>query len=240
MTHTLRAMTWNIHKCIGADRKFDPGRIVSVLRVLDADVTALQEADERFGRRRGLLNLEMLSESGIRSVPVTASSVTGNGRYRDSHGWCGNVILVSRHMDVRSCDKVVLPGVETRGALVSDMTHTPTGRDIRVIACHLGLMRLCRKQQVALLLEWVEDAPGEVLFLGDTNEWRRDMSRRSSLHALCSAGMKGHRHETFPSKRPLLGLDRILSSSPACPASFVPSVPGLPDASDHLPLLADL
>ena len=39
----LRVVTYNVHKCIGLDRRERPGRIAAVLREVDADVIALQE-----------------------------------------------------------------------------------------------------------------------------------------------------------------------------------------------------
>ena len=53
MTLSLKVATYNIHKCVGRDRRFDPDRIVAVLKEIDADVVALQEADQRFGERAG-------------------------------------------------------------------------------------------------------------------------------------------------------------------------------------------
>ena len=39
----LRVMTYNIHSCIGGDRRYDPERILTILRDVDADIIALQE-----------------------------------------------------------------------------------------------------------------------------------------------------------------------------------------------------
>ncbi len=47
----LTVATYNIHKGIGRDGVRDAERIIAVLREMDADVIALQEADERFGSR---------------------------------------------------------------------------------------------------------------------------------------------------------------------------------------------
>ena len=39
----LKVLTYNIHKCIGGvDRRYEPARIVEVIRKLDADVVMLQ------------------------------------------------------------------------------------------------------------------------------------------------------------------------------------------------------
>ena len=56
----IRIATYNIHKCVGTDRRRDPGRIIEVLAEIDADIVALQEADLRFGDREGLLDLDQL------------------------------------------------------------------------------------------------------------------------------------------------------------------------------------
>src|SRR4051794_12315225 len=40
---TLRVATYNIHKCVGIDRRYSPERIVEVLREIDADVIGMQE-----------------------------------------------------------------------------------------------------------------------------------------------------------------------------------------------------
>ena len=37
--------TYNIHRCVGRDGRYDPGRIRDVVQELDADVIALQEVD---------------------------------------------------------------------------------------------------------------------------------------------------------------------------------------------------
>ena len=53
--HELVVASYNIHKCVGTDGRFDPARVAEVIAQLDADVVAVQEADKRFGRRHGLL-----------------------------------------------------------------------------------------------------------------------------------------------------------------------------------------
>lgn len=41
----LRVATWNIHRCIGADRRRDARRIAQGILALDADLVALQEVE---------------------------------------------------------------------------------------------------------------------------------------------------------------------------------------------------
>src|SRR6185312_6436742 len=64
--------SYNIHKGVGLDRRFDPHRTISVIKEIGADVIALQEADQRFGDRVGLLDLNVLKhECGLVPVPMS-------------------------------------------------------------------------------------------------------------------------------------------------------------------------
>ena len=68
--------SYNVHKCIGVDRKFDPERTARVIREISPDVIALQEADNRFGDRAGLLDLNRLEiETGLVPVPVSGPAL---------------------------------------------------------------------------------------------------------------------------------------------------------------------
>ncbi|MFN5901707.1 MAG: endonuclease/exonuclease/phosphatase family protein, partial [Novosphingobium sp.] len=58
----LTFASYNIHKAVGTDRRRDPDRILAVLREIDADVIALQEADRRIGRRESVLPRETIED----------------------------------------------------------------------------------------------------------------------------------------------------------------------------------
>jgi endonuclease/exonuclease/phosphatase family metal-dependent hydrolase len=221
--------SYNIHKCIGLDGQFDPGRTMSVITEIDADVIALQEVDQRFGERASLLDLEALKrQSGLIPVPF-ASTQTGNG-------WHGNVLLV-RDGAVTSVRTMALPGVEPRGALVADLRLS--AGPLRIIAAHLGLLRRSRARQVEAILLAAEPSDGRpVLLLGDLNEWR--LGDRSSLRSLSPTfGPLNAAIPSFPSRFPVWALDRVLAK----PHSLVTSVelhdtPLARIASDHLPIKA--
>ena len=66
----LRVATYNVHGCIGLDRRYDPERVAAVLRELNADIIGLQEVDNHRPLRRGLHQLELLRETtGMMAVP---------------------------------------------------------------------------------------------------------------------------------------------------------------------------
>ncbi len=221
--------SYNIHKCVGADRRFDPARTAAVIAEIDADVLALQETDRRFGDRAGLLDLaEIERAAGLVPVPVD------NGHA--GHGWHGNLVLV-REALCRDVHQVVLPGLEPRGALVADL-ELAAGK-VRVVAAHLGLLRHSRRLQVERLLGHAAEASDHpTVLMGDLNEWRH--GRRSALHGFVpSFGPLARGAPSFPAYFPVLALDRIL----ARPGRVLGPVqahdtPLARKASDHLPIKA--
>jgi len=228
--------SWNVHKCVGSDGRYDPARTVAVIAELGADLVALQEVDRRFGRRTARLDPAAL-EHATGLVPVPASDLP------DGLGWHGNALLVRRGTRWR-LRRLDLPGAEPRGAVVAEL-ELPQGAGggaarLRVVAAHLGLLQRCRARQAATILREVALGPTmPTLLLGDLNEWRPD-GARSALRVLAplfgpvAAGLP-----SFPSRLPLLALDRILGC-PHAPvrALAVHDSPLARQASDHLPLKA--
>jgi endonuclease/exonuclease/phosphatase family metal-dependent hydrolase len=51
--YRFRAVSYNIHRCVGMDGRQDPGRVAEVIRELDADIVGLQEVDSKPGRTAG-------------------------------------------------------------------------------------------------------------------------------------------------------------------------------------------
>lgn len=225
----LLVASYNVHKCVGLDRRFDPARTASVIAELDADVVALQEVDQRFGQRTGLLNLEAIEKhTGL--VPVGVSGV------RDSHGWHGNIVL-ARNAVVEQLSQFDLPGAEPRGALIVDLELS--SGPLRVIAAHLGLLRRSREKQIEAIMAAAESKDGRpALLVGDLNEWR--LGQRSSLKKL--APKFGPLHAdlaSFPARFPLWSLDRILTSPIGLVSQLeVHDTPLARIASDHLPVKA--
>jgi endonuclease/exonuclease/phosphatase family metal-dependent hydrolase len=227
----IRVASYNIHKCVGTDGKFDPLRIIDVLAEVNADVVALQEADSRFGERKGLLDLAALHQkTGL--TPVKPEGAQSN------HGWHGNVVLV-RQAEVHDTHALKLPGVEPRGAFVVDMEAK--AQRLRVIATHFGLLRRSRTQQVETVLNKAKAAEGRtVVVMGDLNEWR--VGRRSALVGLEQIfGPLINFVPSFPAAYPLLALDRILCRPHQLLQDIrVHDSQLAKKASDHLPVTAEI
>ncbi|MGG6894387.1 MULTISPECIES: endonuclease/exonuclease/phosphatase family protein [Rhizobium] len=222
--------SYNVHKCVGADRRFDPERTSRVIYEIDADVIGLQEADTRFGERTGILDLRRLErETGLIPVPIAGTS--------KAHGWHGNVVLFKQGT-VRDVHQIKLPGLEPRGALIAEI-ELARGGSIRIIAAHLGLLHRSRAQQTRLIVDLMNDGSEmPTVLLGDLNEWR--LGDRSSLNTFQAAfGPLPPAVPSFPSTLPLLALDRIMANRRGMISAVeVHDSPLARVASDHLPIKA--
>ncbi|MEK1886665.1 MAG: endonuclease/exonuclease/phosphatase family protein [Phyllobacterium sp.] len=228
----LLIASYNVHKCVGIDKKFDPDRIAHVIGEIGADVVAIQEADKRFGERSGLLDLARLEREN-KLIPVPVASL-----YPKGHGWHGNLLLFRAGI-VQRVQQLVLPGLEPRGALVADIDLQ--AGPLRIIAAHLGLLKHSRQQQTEAILDAVHADPSRpTLLLGDLNEWR--VGKGSSLHFLKPIFDPARNAvPSFPSRFPVLALDRVLGH----PHSLVTAIevhdtPLARVASDHLPIKAHI
>ena len=225
----LSVASYNIHKGVGTDRRRDLARTVAVISEIGADILALQEADTRFGTRTGLLDLESIRRDlGLIAVPLK-----GVG---DAHGWHGNLLLV-RNALVHEVHQLILPGFEPRGALVTDMLID--GQPLRVVNAHLGLLPGSRAAQARALLDKLgrlEARP--TLLMGDLYEWR---GKGAALKALGKQFSIALPRPSFPSRYPLLALDRMMLSPHGELLDIAThDSPLARRASDHLPIKARL
>jgi endonuclease/exonuclease/phosphatase family metal-dependent hydrolase len=225
----LRIATYNIHRCVGCDGVEDPERIAAVLRDVNADVIALQEvAFDANGPKNILTDLARSMDAHAIAGPTLL----------EKKGHYGNALL-SRIVPTR-VDRldISVPGREPRGALAVKLRLNDSS--IKIVTTHLGLRSRERRYQIRRLLPLLDEPNDSVtILLGDFNEWLswgrplRWVNRRFGSGSLLAAP------PTFPSRRPLLALDRIwvdpadrlicLHIHRHVPAAI---------ASDHLPLVA--
>jgi len=227
----IKVASYNMRKGIGTDRRRNPERILEVLREIDADVIALQEADRRFGTRAAVLSSHLLDEhSPWKAIPL--------GARESSMGWHGNALLVRKDATVADSEAIHLPTMEPRGAVMADVRVD--GTMIRVVGMHLDLSGLRRRLQAHTIMAHVEASAQQhpTVMMGDLNEWSR--------HSGCLRDFARHMDfaatgPSFHARRPVGRLDRIMVSrdlkiidcgvhASACARK----------ASDHLPIWAVL
>ncbi len=226
----LRFASYNIHKAVGTDRRRDPDRIVTVLREMDADIIALQEADTRLGVRKSVLSKAALDDTPWKAVPL--------GGATPSLGWHGNALLVRRSFEVVDAGHLQLPALEPRGAVRADMEVQ--GRLIRVAGMHLDLSGLRRRHQIRSVVEQLAACRPHcpTVLMGDFNQWGNTTGAMREFGAGWQVLDTGR---SFPSRRPIARLDRIVISQDwLCLDAGVHRTANAGVASDHLPIIADL
>lgn len=224
---SLRIATYNIHSCVGNDRKYDPDRVLRVLREIDADILALQEV--------GGYPVEGGEQVAFFQDQLGMSAVTGLNLRRRRVQF-GNALLARGQIRVIDQINLSVSRLEPRSA-IDAMIDTGSG-SLRVIATHLGLLARDRRRQIDLIAAVLQlrSLPLTVL-LGDFNIFGRE---RRVLHRI------GAPHplpvlRSFPSRRPLLSLDRLWAIPNerliqlSLHRTALSSV-----ASDHLPLVGEV
>jgi endonuclease/exonuclease/phosphatase family metal-dependent hydrolase len=225
----IRVASYNMRKALGTDRRRSPERILEVLREVDADVIALQEADRRFGARAAVITPHLLDEHGDWKA-------VGFGVRTGSMGWHGNALLVRRHCEIVDCEIIHLPALEPRGAVMADLRFGDA--IIRVIGMHLDLSGLWRRRQAATILAHLAASTHArpTVMMGDLNEWSRGAG---CLRDFGRDFVFADTGPSFHARRPIGRLDRIMVSQDLSVVDCgVHSSAASRKASDHLPIWA--
>ncbi|MGD2117998.1 MAG: endonuclease/exonuclease/phosphatase family protein [Chromatiales bacterium] len=219
----MKVATYNVHDCIGRDRRFDPARISDVLVELDADVIALQEVTLD---HPGALLKRFETTTGMQAIDGSLFA-RGVGRY-------GNLLLTRLPVIESTLHDISFRGREPRGVL--DVVLQAAAFPVRFCATHLGLAKAERLSQLQQLAKLVDQGTDAAVMLGDFNVWKA-----AELSAFTAAGFEQLPVRSFPSRLPLVALDRIMVRHPlkidSCRAHRSQTASR---ASDHLPVLAQL
>jgi endonuclease/exonuclease/phosphatase family metal-dependent hydrolase len=237
----LRVVTYNIHRGRGLDGRVKPGRIVEVLKEIEADVIALQEVvcGEGAAAREGDQGRFIAEELGLHFQ-------LGENRKLKGAAY-GNVALSRFPLRVVTNHDLSVEGYERRGALHTDVLLTES-EVVHVFNVHLGTAFLERRHQARRLsgrstgVLHNEELKGPKIVLGDFNEWTPGLATRLLGSHLKSVDIRKHigRAKTYPAFMPVMHLDHIYYDGPL-------ELRGLRlhrtrkaiVASDHLPLVAD-
>ena len=227
---TFRIATYNVHACVGTDGRHDPVRVSRVISELDADVVALQEFTYP------------ASVALDTRAPVVLTTLDryecALGPTRQNVTQCFGNAMLTRHpiVEVHRID-ISMEGREARGALAA--TIDVRGTEVHVLAAHLGLRIHERRFQVRQILEYLDSVRNTVVVvLGDFNDW---LPGRSVVHVLDRRLGRQTRPRSFPSRWPVVALDRIWVQ----PRKMVRRVSTHQSAiarlaSDHLPVVAEI
>ena len=218
---TLKIATYNIHKGLSYfNHRVVLHELRERLRELDADIVFLQEVQgehTRHGERYH--NYPDGAQHDFIAEEIWPHSAYGkNSVYEAGHH--GNAIL-SRFSILQSLNTdVSAHRFESRGLLhceieLPDRQNKTEQRRVHCLCAHFGLFARGRRAQTGALIEYVRseiphDAP--LIIAGDFNDWRNQLSKTlaSELHIHDVFHLhRGKPARSFPSRLPLLCLDRI-------------------------------
>ncbi len=236
----IRLMTYNIHKGIGGvDRRYAPDRIVEAIGHCQPDVVFLQEVDEGVPRSRRHRQVDLLGDAlGFEHRAYQRNVTLIEGHY-------GNAIL-SRYPLADTTDvNLTIPLKKKRQALVTHCRIPTSGQERTLLLAnvHLGLAGFERRMQIRKLLECdllrrSDEATG-VLLGGDFNDVWANLG--SALLEPVGFRCACPPFKTFPALLPLRPLDRIyVRGGVVVDHGFASRTQVAQQASDHLPLVADL
>lgn len=238
----MRLVTYNVHRCVGVDRRLDVDRIAGVIAELEPDIVCLQELDVGRARTGGVDQARTIADRLSMAVRFHPAMRVEAEEYGDAiltpHP--ENLIRVGALPSVRG-----VPGLEPRGALWVRVSIE--GVDINVLTTHLGLVPREQRLQAAALVgkDWLghPDCKGPTMLAGDFNATSitRPYQTLARNHADCQRQL-GLRPtlKTFPSGFPAIRIDHVFVS-PEIRVTGVraPFSPLSRMASDHLPLVVD-
>lgn len=237
MPKPITVATYNIHGCVGTDRRFDLPRIAEVIRFLHADVIALQEVGDVHGRGpAGDYASELARRTGM-AVIYQPTMLRGERAY-------GNAILTRFPVEGSRSYDLSVGKREPRGCIRADLLLGE--KRFHVFGLHLGLTRREQKAQAGRLLsaDIIRGAAisWPLVVMGDFNFWfPGPIARMVRRELIDVAPVLSSAEPSYPSRRPFLRLDRIYVDDAWTPLeSRVIRTPLTEVASDHLPLVARL
>jgi endonuclease/exonuclease/phosphatase family metal-dependent hydrolase len=234
----LRIVTYNVHRCVGADGRAEPHRIAEVIASCEPHIVALQELDVGRVRTGSIDQAHAIAH-------LLGMSFHFHPALQVEEELYGDAILTT--LPMRLVKAGPLPGsvgFEPRGALWAVVDAN--GFAIQIINTHLGLPAYERMAQAKTLLgkDWLghPDCHDPVILLGDFNARRRSRVYRKFTAKLRDAQLVLHRRaqRTFPSRMPIVRIDHIFCSRSVEVVSVeVPRSRLIRSASDHLPVVMD-
>ena len=237
-----RLLTYNVHRCVGVDRKLDVGRIADVIAEYDPDIVCLQELDVGRARTGGVDQAEAIALRLAMTFHFNAAMKVEAEQYGDA--------ILTRHSErlIRVGALPILrgvPGNEPRGALWASIDLP--GGTVNVINTHLGLIPREQRRQADSLVgkDWLghPDCTGHTILTGDFNATSITRPYQTLCRRLDDAqrrlGLKPT-VKTFPSGFPAIRIDHcFVSPGITIQGVSAPFSPLARMASDHLPLIVD-
>ena len=240
----LRVMSYNIYGCVDAHREVNVHKITAIIDQIEPDVIALQEVDAERPFYKNRNQARIIGET--LNFDYCYVPLEEEGRH------AFGLAILSRFA-LEQSEFTLLPTLHPslkmrkRGAMRA-LIKTPNG-DVDFINTHLSVFKMERYRQLRSIIRWGRlsrtafDKP--LIFCGDLNAKPGSLVYRKIAEYLTDVQMAPNlavRPEpTFPSKVPSFRIDHIfVSDHYNIKHAEVIRTSLTNNASDHLPLVADL
>lgn len=162
--HRLKILSYNVHSCIGTDRRLDPARVAEVIAALEPDIIGLQELDVGRSRTGGIDQAHTIASLLRMEFHFHAALNVAEERY-------GDAILTALPARMVKGAGLSSHG-EQRGAVWVEIEVGE--HKLQVFNTHLGLLGGDRMRQIGEILgpSWVgaPDCRGKPrILIGDFN-----------------------------------------------------------------------
>jgi endonuclease/exonuclease/phosphatase family metal-dependent hydrolase len=230
----LKIATYNVHKCIGLDRRKSVDRVARVIREIAPDVIALQEVVSDYGARRGADRDQAAALADRLGMTV----MLGPAIERADFAY-GNVVLT--RLPVAGHERYDLSCGRYEPRAIQRVDLEIAGGLFHFYNTHLGTTYAERCEQSRRLvqtdiLEASHPEHPQVL-VGDFNDWFSGTPSRLLGDHLYEATR--HLRPTYPSVAPVLRLDRIyVNHHVRARRVWAHTTPIARIASDHVPIVA--
>ncbi|WP_137920330.1 endonuclease/exonuclease/phosphatase family protein [Hydrogenophaga sp. 2FB] len=233
----MQVLTVNIHKGYDVfNSKFVLHGLREAVRAVGSDVVFLQEVNG--GSGASAAQYEFLADQ---IWPQHAY-----GRNAVAEGLDHGNAVMSRYPVLHNENHdLSIDGFEPRGMLHCVLAVPDRGPEMHVMCVHLGLRESHRRRQLARICDIVsrhvpDDAP--LVVAGDFNDWRLKADALLAPSGLREVFRQAHGQHarSFPSRWPLLRLDRIYVRGVGYAAPVPLARRPWDRLSDHAPLAADI
>jgi len=240
----LRVMTFNIHHGAGTDGRLDLLRIARVVEDADVDVVGLQEVDRHFGARSDFVDQASWLARELNMHVVYGANLDLDPRTPDEpRRQYGTAIL--SEAPILEWDNTYLPRFgshEQRGLLRARINVR--GVPVQVYNTHLqhddAAERRVQAQAIRQLIGVPDDS---VILLGDLNATPQAPEIRTLVENLVDVwkAVGVGAGYTYTSENPTRRIDYVMQSADVVARTIaVLTSPSTADASDHLPVVADV
>ena len=237
-------MSYNVYGCVDANRKVNVQKTIKIIKQIEPDIIALQEVDNETPSSANRNQARIIGD--VLDLDHFYVPLEKEGRH------AFGLAILSRFA-IEQPEFTPLPSLHSslkmrkRGALRA-LIKTPSG-EVHAINTHLSIFKLERYLQLRAIIRWSGlsrdhfDKP--LIFCGDLNAKPGSSAYRKIASYLNDIQMAGKcatgPEPTFPSKIPSFRIDHIFVSHHWEIMQFgVVKNPLSVNASDHLPVIADL